>query len=101
MEIRVILWRAERTIVRVDAGGLSMLTVCKDAKQATRIEVPDVHLSSDETKAMVKALELAAKVAGYLDELEPDAARDAIQGLPTTPYDGWRPTPRAGRTENL
>lgn len=103
MKVSVVTWETERKVVRITERGMSTLTVTKRATHfdwAAIINLPDINLSSAEAKAMIKALELAAKVAGYLDDLEPDEARDAILGLPTMPYDGWRPMPRAGRTEN-
>jgi len=74
--------------------------VTKNTEQAAFVKLPGVSLDVAEAKAMSRALSLATKVAWYLDDLEPNEALDAIKGLPTKPYNGWRPMPRAGRTEN-
>ncbi len=100
MKISIVVWETDRKIVRI-TDKMSTLTVVKhiDYDKAF-IKLPDVYLGRDETIVMATALTLAAKVARYLDEYAAMAAYDAILGLPTTPYDGWRPMPRAGRTEN-
>lgn len=103
MKISIVAWETEpeHKVVRITDREMSTLSVTKIADEVALIWLrTDDRLTCTEAKIVAKALALAAKVAGYLDDLEPDAARDAILGMPTTPYNGWRPTPRAGRTEN-
>jgi len=102
MKISIVVWKTDHKVVRITEGGINTLTVIKDTDKSARIELycGDIPLDIAEAKSTAKALNLAAKVTWYLDNLEPDEALDTIEGLPTTPYDGWRPMPRAGRTEN-
>ena len=107
MKISIVTWEnKERKAVRITDSAMSTLTVTKVADHTALIKLPYLDcaeagkLAAAEATVMATALILAAKVARYLDDLEPAEAYDAIAGLPTTPYDGWRPMPRAGRTEN-
>ena len=101
MKVEIRLWQTVRRIVRISEEGWYILSVIKNTDEAARIELRcELPLDITEAKAIARALELAAKVASYLDKLMPSDAYDMIAGLPTTPYDGWRPMPRAGRTEN-
>lgn len=125
MKVEIRLWQTVRRIVRIAEEGWYILSVIKNTDEAARIKLRcELPLDIAEAKSVAKALNLAAKVAWYLDDLESDEALDAIEGLnaktkrsPTTIHAHVRtcgageriqvttwnevhPHPRAGRTEN-